>query len=113
MAAPAPRVTLSPASVQTALGRQRAAFGACVDAAAAQGGGGGLEGRRVALLVIVNANGLVDAAEVEEDDLKRERLGACLARVAARLLFPPFDGEPVAVRVPLLLGAPRPAQEGK
>jgi len=46
----------------------------------------------------------VEAAEVEEPDLEAGPLGACLRKAASRLLFPPFEGEPVGLRIPLVLG---------
>jgi hypothetical protein len=98
---------LSPAAVQTAMGRQRAAFDRCVEAALRADGGEPLAGRKVGLLVAVGPGGLVEAAEVEEPDIEGSPLGECLRRAASRLLFPPFDGEPVGLRVPLVLGAAR------
>ena len=105
---PAPSKVLTPAAVQTAVGRQRAAFDRCVEAALRAEGGGALSGRKVGLLVAVGPGGLVEAAEVEEADIEAGPLGACLRKAAGRLLFPPFDGEPVGLRVPLVLGAAAP-----
>ncbi len=100
---------LSPASVQTAVARQRAAFDRCVVAALSAEGGQALAGRKTGLLVAVGPGGLVEAAEVEEPEIEGSPLGACLRKAAARLLFPPFDGEPVGLRIPLVLGDAGPA----
>jgi hypothetical protein len=86
------------------VGRQRAAFDKCVEAALQGSDGAALAGRKVGLLVAVGSGGLVEAAEVEEPDIEAGPLGACLRRAASRLLFPPFEGEPVGLRVPLVLG---------
>jgi len=55
--------------------------------------------------VAVNPSGLVEASEVEEADVEAAPLGGCLRKAAGRLLFAPFDGETIALRVPLVLGA--------
>jgi hypothetical protein len=96
---------MSPAAVQVAINRQRVAFDKCVEGARGAPGGDALAGRKVALLVFVGNGGLVEASEVEEADIEASPLGACLRRAATRLLFPPFEGEMIGVRIPLLLGA--------
>jgi hypothetical protein len=96
-AQPAGGKTLAPATVQRAIARQKPAFDKCGETA--------LAGRKLGLLVAVGNGGLVEASEVEEPDVEGSPLGACLRRAAGRLLFPPFDGEAVGVRIPLQLGA--------
>jgi hypothetical protein len=88
--------------------RQRASFDKCVEAALRAEGGAALAGRKIGLLVLVGSGGIVEATEVEEAEIEGTPLGACLRRAAARLLFPPFDGEPVGLRVPLVLGSAAP-----
>jgi hypothetical protein len=115
-AAPAPEATppatvpgariLAPATVQVAVARQKAAFDRCFEVARSEPGGEALVGRRIALLVAVGNGGRVEASEVEEADVEASPLGSCLRRVAGRLLFPPFEGEPLGLRIPLQLGAP-------
>ena len=90
------------------MARQKAAFDRCVEAARSEPGGEALAGRKIALLVAVGNGGRVEASEVEEPDVEASPLGSCLRRVAGRLLFPPFEGEPVGLRIPLQLGT-RPA----
>jgi hypothetical protein len=64
-----------------------------------------LLGRHIGLLLLVSPSGLVEGSEVEEADVERGPLGECLRRVASRMTFPPFEGEEVALRVPLVLAA--------
>jgi hypothetical protein len=97
---------LSPVAVQRAIGRQKAAFDKCVETALAAPGSEALKGRKIGLIILVDSGGLVEASEVEEADVEGAPLGACLRRVASRLLFPPFEGESVGMRVPLVLAAP-------
>ncbi len=94
--------------MQTAVARQRAAFDRCVQGALQGPGGEALAGRKVGLLVLVSSGGLVEASEVEEADVEGAPLGACLRKAAGRLLFPPFEGEPVGLRIPLVLGQAAP-----
>lgn len=108
IAIPAAGRALSPAAVQTAVGRLRVPFDRCVQSALGEAGGQALVGRRIGLLVAVGPGGLVETSEVDEPDVEQSPLGACLRRVASRLLFPPFDGEPVGLRIPLVLGAQGP-----
>jgi hypothetical protein len=98
---------LTPAAVQAAVSRQRAAFDRCVEAALGAEGGGALAGRRIGILVAVGPGGAVAAVEIDEADVEASPLGACLRRAAARLAFPPFDGELEVLRLPMVLGAGR------
>jgi hypothetical protein len=100
--------TLAPATVQRAVARQTAAFDRCVQSALAEPGGAGQVGRKIALLVAVGNGGLVEASEVEEPDVERSPLGACLRQAAGWLLFPPFEGEAIGLRIPLQLGVAAP-----
>lgn len=114
-AAPAPAAvipagkSLAPATVQRGIAKQKPAFDKCVESALAAPGGDKLAGRKIGLLVAVGNGGLVEASEVEEADIEASALGACLRRAAGRMLYPPFEGEPVAFRIPLMLAAPAPA----
>jgi len=105
-AAPVPSRRLAPASVERAIARKKASFDQCVDQALAGPGGEALAGRKIALLIAVESGGLVEAAQVEQPEIESSPLGACLRRAAGGLLFPPFEGEPVGVRIPLQLGTP-------
>jgi hypothetical protein len=86
--------------------RERAAFGRCVDEALRSTEADALRGRRLGLLVAVDPSGTVLASEVDDPQVEAGPLGACLRRAASRLLFPPFEGEPVGILVPLVIGAP-------
>jgi DNA-directed RNA polymerase subunit RPC12/RpoP len=103
-AAPAPVRSLDPAEVQAGIARGRPAFDACVSEAVAASGGSAIAGRRTGLLLLVAPSGRAEGV-LEDPELAEAPLGACLSRAAARLSFPPFDGEPVAVRVPIVVGA--------
>lgn len=100
-----PSRRLAPASVERAIARKKVSFDQCVDQALAAPGGEALAGRKIALLIAVESGGLVEAAQVEQPEIEGSALGACLRRAAGGLLFPPFEGEPVGVRIPLQLGA--------
>lgn len=106
---PAGSKTLAPATVQRGIAKQKPAFDKCVETALAGPGGDKLAGRKIGLLVAVGNSGTVEASEVEEADIEGSPLGACLRRAAGRMLYPPFEGEPVAFRIPLMLAAPAPA----
>jgi hypothetical protein len=95
--------SLDPAEVEAIVARARPSFDACVDEALAGEEGGAISGRRIGLLLLVAPAGRADGT-VEDADLAARPLGACLARAAARLSFRAFRGEPVAVRVPIVIG---------
>jgi hypothetical protein len=63
----------------------------------------GVSGRQV-LRLTVTAAGHVAAARFENRVLNASPLGECVVRAANRWRFPAFAGEPVDVRVPLVLG---------
>ncbi len=104
VARPAGR-TLAPSAVHAAIARGKPSFDSCVEVAITAPGGAALSGRKIALLVAIGQAGTVEASEVEDPDIESSPLGACLRRAAGRLVFPPFDGDVVGIRVPLQLGA--------
>jgi hypothetical protein len=62
-----------------------------------------LAGRRVVLRATVTPSGRVTAPRLEDAELDRSPPGACLKSAARRMVFPPHDGDPVEVRIPLAL----------
>ncbi|HZY03226.1 MAG TPA: AgmX/PglI C-terminal domain-containing protein [Anaeromyxobacteraceae bacterium] len=117
-AAPAARATsaAAPGGAQPAAGRPgprrvarivsagRPAFEQCI----AESGKGDpaldLSGRRIVLTLTVNPNGSVAAAAVDDAEIDGTDLGACLKGAARLMTFPPFEGDPMQVEVPLALG---------
>jgi hypothetical protein len=91
--------------VQGAVARERAAFGRCVEEALRSSESVALSGRRLGLLVAVDPSGTVLASEVDDAQVEAGPLGACLRRAASRLLFPPFEGDPVGIRIPLVIAS--------
>jgi hypothetical protein len=93
-----------PAAMSAALARGRGSFDACVSRALAAPGGAMLAGRRTALIVEVGPSGRARDAFLEDGDLDAAPLGACLRDAVAAIDFPEFEGEPAALRLPLVLG---------
>ena len=93
-----------PAEVASALKAHASPFRACVQAAERGPRRLRLAGRRVDLYVTVNSSGRVTAPRLDEADLDKSPLAACLKSAAHRMVFPPHSGEPVEVRIPLELG---------
>ena len=61
------------------------------------------ESRRITVTMTVNPNGRALYPTLDDALLNTTELGACLKREAGRMAFPEFAGEPVRVRVPLVL----------
>jgi hypothetical protein len=87
------------------IARSRPEFDACVARALQDPVTSSFAGRKAALLLLVAPNGKAEAA-LEDGDLDASPFGACLRRAAARMSFPPFEGEEVGARV--VLGLDRP-----
>jgi hypothetical protein len=51
----------------------------------------------------VGASGVVTKAVFSKQ--MNEELGECLRKVVKGIVFPPFDGEPTDVEIPLTIGA--------
>jgi hypothetical protein len=112
-AAPAPRAPsvaapsggLELAEVSAALDARREAIERCtadhpVDATAAAG-------RRFHLVLTVAATGRVADAALDDAEVGAADLGGCLVALAREIRFPPFEGDPVRVELPLRLAVPR------
>jgi len=94
---------LDPAEMQAVIRGNRTALEGCVARALADPATAGYAGRKVSLIILVAPNGRAEAA-LEEPELDASAFGACLRRVATKMTFPAFRGEPVGARIPLVLG---------
>lgn len=59
--------------------------------------------RRVTVTMTVNPNGRALYPTLDDQELSTTSLGACLKKEAGKMSFPEFGGEPLRVRVPLVL----------
>jgi hypothetical protein len=96
--------SLSPGAVERVVGEGQGAFSSCLTRAL-KSRQPGAAARRATLLLTVDPGGAVATAWVAEAEVERSALGACLTAAARRLVFPSFEGDPVDVSVPLVLGA--------
>ncbi len=85
------------------IARTGVSFDECVRAASG-GPDASYVGRSVDLYVEVAPTGNANDAFIDDDGLSSSQLGKCLKRVAMKMSFTPYEGEPVPVRVPLRLG---------
>jgi len=89
-------------AVSRTVENHRQAFQSCVERSSKQ------KGRvhaRATLLLTVRSDGVVSDARVQEKKVRAKPLGQCLVDASYRMTFPPFDGPPMQVRVPLSLTA--------
>lgn len=102
---PAPASTRPPPDqmVSDALAARRPAFEACLRDWLRDKPSSAITGRQMDLLLMVNPNGSVSSPAVDDPAIDGTALGACLRGVVSRP-FPPFEGEPLQVRMPLKLG---------
>jgi len=82
----------------------RKAFESCVADAIRRDPGLELTGREVVLVLTVNPTGRVADPTLDDVELDKTDLGACLRSAARLIVFPPFEGSPMKVEVPLTLG---------
>jgi hypothetical protein len=101
------RASPDPAEVQAAIARVRPALDACIVDALAGPDASALAGRKSGLLLLVTPSTGRTEGALEDAELASTPLGACLKRAASKVSIPPFRGEPLAVRVPIVLGAAR------
>lgn len=85
------------------VGRQQRAFEACASSALRRNPAL-VRNRKVTMAVVVASTGRVTQASVDDPDIDADPLGLCLKSACRRMVFPPFDGPPVLVEVPLALG---------
>ncbi|MBM4381082.1 MAG: DUF4339 domain-containing protein, partial [Deltaproteobacteria bacterium] len=60
---------------------------------------------KLILTATVAPSGTVTGASIDKKDVDRSSLGECLRMRAKRMVFPPFDGEPTDVELPIVAGA--------
>jgi type IV secretory pathway VirB10-like protein len=96
--APAP---LSGEQVRRVVVKARKAWSSCIAKTAAVP----LSRRKVKLTLTVEPAGRVTSPALDSRPVDHSALGACLKRVSRRMVFPPFDGQPLTVVVPLSLSA--------
>jgi hypothetical protein len=89
--------------VAAALRARRHTLDGCVASAAPDGA----EARpqRLRLELTLEPGGTVSGAQFDDAAVDASPLGACLAGVVESMSFPPFEGEPVRLALPLRLGA--------
>lgn len=85
--------------VVAALAARQEALDACVDET--PGDDAAARGRRFRMLVVIEPSGRVAEAQAYDDAIAATPLGTCLGRLAKATTFPPFDGEPVRLEVPI------------
>jgi hypothetical protein len=98
------RSALDPAVAGKVMAGHRKAFDACISRALRLKPDLKLA-RRATLVVTIQPSGGVLRAYIAEEEVDRSDLGACIIETAQRMVFPPFDGEPVDVAMPLSLSA--------
>ena len=101
---PAPAsASLSDEQVKQTIQRSQRSFQACLDDALRRHDS---KGGRMVLSLTVAPSGAVLRAALDNPELDRSALGACLKSACKRMTFPPFQGSSFEVQVPLLLAAP-------
>jgi len=60
---------------------------------------------KLILTATVAPSGTVTGASIDKKDVDKSSLGECLRMRAKRMVFPPFDGEPTDVELPIVAGA--------
>jgi DNA-directed RNA polymerase subunit RPC12/RpoP len=102
-----PRADLPPRDeqeLQSMLARYAAAFEGCVAEARRDDPALLASPRRAVLTMTVRPNGKAVYPTLDDAQLSNTALGACIKRQAGTFVFPESGGEPVRVRMPLLLG---------
>jgi hypothetical protein len=89
--------------VAAALRARRQTLDGCVAATAAEGAEP--PPQRLRLVLTLEPGGEVSGAQFDDAEVDASPLGACLAGVVQSMSFPPFEGEPVRLALPLRLGA--------
>jgi hypothetical protein len=103
-AAAAPPKQLEPGDVLAVIKANRGGFDTCVKEAVQAPGMQALLGRKFGLFIVVNPSGRTTQATIDEPEIEAAPVGGCLRRVAEKMAFPAFSGEPFPVRIPLRLG---------
>jgi DNA-directed RNA polymerase subunit RPC12/RpoP len=105
--APSPRpegLGLQKSEVKAVISRGRKSFDSCVEEWMRKEPGLDVSGIRVNLIITINPSGAVTAPVVDNPDIDRTSLGACLKSTARKMVFPSFSGDSFEASVPLVLG---------
>ena len=95
---------LAPSSAVTAtFAKYEAAFQGCLAGARQGEGGASLNGQTVTVTMTVNPNGKALYPTLDDVALNGTELGKCLKRESGKIQFPPFGGDPIRVRKPIVL----------
>jgi hypothetical protein len=89
--------------IEATISRSQAGFEQCVAQARKNEPQLVGESRRITVTMTVNPNGRVLYPTLDDALLTSTELGSCLKREAGKMAFPEFAGDPVRVRVPLVL----------
>jgi hypothetical protein len=103
----APRPDLPPLDdqqIQATLAVHAGSFDGCVEDARRDEPGLLASPRPVVVTMTVRPTGTVIYPTLDDAQLNGTALGACVKKQATRMVFPESGGEPVRVRMPLLLG---------
>jgi DNA-directed RNA polymerase subunit RPC12/RpoP len=90
-------------AIESTVARSQAGFEQCVAQARKSEPQLVGESRRITVTMTVNPNGKALYPTLDDALLNSTELGSCLKREAGKMAFPEFAGEPVRVRVPLVL----------
>jgi hypothetical protein len=91
-------------AVGTTVESHRPAFQACIEKSSKRTARKKVSARAT-LVLTVRPDGSVTTARVAERHVRERPLGQCLVDASMRMTFPPFEGAPVKVNVPLALTA--------
>lgn len=103
-AAPPPMTRPSHEEVLKVVSANDRAFRSCIAEARKRDQGLQLTGRSVNLRMTVQPSGSVHYPTLDDVEVTRTDLGACLKSAARMMVFPRFQGDPFTVEVPLQLG---------
>jgi hypothetical protein len=90
--------------VASIVSANRAAFESCIAEATRRDPGLDLGGRQAVLMLTVTPSGTVASPTIDDAELDKTDLGACLKSAARLMEFPAFEGSPMKVEIPLSLG---------
>jgi hypothetical protein len=91
-------------AVGTTVANHRPAFQACIEKVSKRDAKRKVAARAT-LVLTVQPDGAVTRARVAEKRIRERPLGQCLVDASMRMTFPPFEGAPMQINVPLTLTA--------
>lgn len=90
-----------PENISRVVGDRQAAFQSCVEQELRRNPS--FRGGKVGLTVTVGGSGAVKGASLDRSELERENVGECLLSTARKMIFAGFNGDDVALEIPLVL----------